>query len=197
MAMTPEQMRIDDRQLDDALRTLATAPAPDDLPVQVLSAIAAEAHGWWQPLWRPAIGVALGVTVVALIAVWMQAPTKPRATEDPRVLAHGTAPAHPASARTPPREAQGAGRSAQRSEAASVRTIAPRRAHGSGLMAQGGPPVTQGSVPMAQGDEDGVPALEPLAPLTIAQLQTPQLSERQLQLTALDVPALEIEMLER
>ena len=144
--MTPEQMRIDDRQLDDALRTLATAPAPDDLPVQVLSAIAAEAHGWWQPLWRPAIGVALGVTVVALIAVWMQAPTKPRATEDPRVLAHGTAPAHPASARTAPREAQGAGRSAQRSEAASVRTIAPR-GHTARTLAQGGPSATQGSVP--------------------------------------------------
>jgi len=42
-----------------------------------------------------------------------------------------------------------------------------------------------------------VPALVPPEPLTIAQLQTPELSERQLQLTALDVPALEIETLER
>ena len=193
--MTPEQMRIDDRQLDDALRTLATAPAPDDLPVHVLSAIAAEAHGWWQPLWRPAIGVALGVTIVALIAVWMRAPTTPHTTQDPRVLAHGTAPAHPASAPTAPGEAQGAGRMAQGSEAASVRTLAPlhARARASYARRSAHTDVT----PEAQSSDVEVPALVPPEPLTIAQLQTPELSERQLQLTALDVPALEIETLER
>jgi len=195
--MTPEETRIDDRQLDEALRTLATIPAPDDLPAHVLSAIAAERRGWWQTLWRPAIGVALGATVVVLIAVWMRVPSTPHATQHPRILAHDTVPAHAPSAATAPGEAQGAGRTAQSSEAASVRTMAPRRAYGTRLMAQGGPPVTQGSVPMAQGDGDEVPALEPPAPLTIAQLQTPELSERRLQLTALDVPALEIEALER
>ncbi len=201
MGMTPEHMRIDDRQLDDALRTLATTPAPDDLPAQVLSAIAAEAHGWWVN-WRPALVAAVvGLMALTAIAVWRLAPSRPghivvsRMAPAPRPTSVPDGPAQPRSSATG--EALGSGLTAPGTEAADLRTVAPRRAHGSRLMAQGGPPLTQGSVPMAQGDGDGVPPLEPPAPLTIAQLQTPELSERQLQLTALDVPALEIETLER
>lgn len=190
--MTPNRRRIDDRQLDEALRTIAAASAPVDLPARVLDAIHREAPAWWWPTWRPALGVALGVMAIALIAVWMHAPVTPR-------------------------EAQGSRRTAQDSAATDVGTSAPQKAQGSGRMAQGmetshlrisapphlrtsARPAAQGSGPTAQvvarpGIEE-VPPLDLPEPLTIARLQPLELSEDQLQVNALHVPALEVETLE-
>lgn len=211
--MTPEEMRIDERQLDDALRTIAAVPAPEDLPSHALSVIEREAHGWWQPLWRPAIGVALGATLVALIAVWMQSPATPRAAHGSRLRAHGAEAPH--SRTSAPIEAQGSGRTAQGADTAHLRTSASGEAQRSGRMAQGSEPANVRTIapldprtpapsalsapaPLSEAEGvDEVPALDPPRPLTIARLETPELSERQLQMNALHVPALEIETLER
>jgi len=191
--MTPEEMRIEERQLDDALRTIAAVPAPEDLPSHVLNVIEGEAHGWWQPLWRPALmAVVVGVVSLTAIAVWRLAPSRPGHIVVSRMdpAPHPTSvPDGPAQPRTSaPGEAQGSGRTAQGSEAANVR-IAPLPPRTPALSAQSAPWEAEGV--------DEVPALDPPEPLTIARLETPELSERQLQMNALHVPALEIETLER
>ena len=194
MAMTPEEMRIEERQLDDALRTIAAVPAPEDLPSHVLSVIEREAHGWWQPLWRPAlVAVVVGLVALTAIAVWRLAPSRPVHIVVSRMdpAPHPTSvPDGPAQPRTSaPGEAQGSGRTPQGSEVANVRIIAPLH-----------PRTPAPSVPSAPSEAEGVhevPALDPPEPLTIARLETPELSERQLQMNALHIPALEVEALER
>ena len=89
-----------------------------------------------------------------------------------------------------PGEAQGSGRTAQGSEAANVRIIAP-------LHLTSHPGTFRTTAPSEAEGVHEVPALDPPEPLTIAQLETPELSERQLQMNALHIPALEVEALER
>jgi hypothetical protein len=189
-------MRIDDRQLDEALRTIAVPPAPLDLPARALDQIREGTAGRSWSNWRPALGVALGVMAITLIAVWMRAPLTPREAQGSRHMAQGAEPSSPlTSARSHPRTPaplapQGSRRMAQGSEATHLGTSAPRQAQGARRMAQGGEPR------MPQGPED-LPALDPPEPLTIARLETPELSKNQLHVNALHIPALEIETLER
>ncbi len=188
MAMNPDRRVIDDGQLDEALRRIASAPVPADLPDRVLDAIHADVDGGWLRVWRPAIGVgAFGVVLLVAAGVWMKAPDVPR-------------------------EAQGTGRTAQGPETAHLRTVAPsaplappRAGHIEEHRMDPPPQRTFASAPLrppapyapreAQSDE--IELLEPPEPLTVVRLQMTELSERALQVDALHIPALEMETLER
>ena len=181
MAMTPDGTRIDDRQLDEALRTIATAPAPADLPARVLDAIAGESHGWWQPVWRPAL-VAVAVAGVALtgIVAWRMAPERPR----PIVVSRMDRAPHPTTAPAV---------LADSSHLSALHEAPPRRATAPRTQTR----QVQDAGLMPQELYESVPPLDPPEPLTIARMETPVLSEEQLHLNALHVPALDIKTLER
>ena len=188
-------MRIDDRNLDEALRTIAAAPVPANLPARVLDAIHEEAPSGWLRGWLPAVGALAAVVLLAVVTAWMH--TAPREAQGTGRTAQGTAPqaqgARPTAQGTAP-EAQGAGLIARGSGGSHPRTLVPTHPRTS---APSAPQVLQSSSPTAHGSEDEVPLLDPPEPLTIARLQMPELPEQQLRVNALHIPALEVETLER
>ena len=183
MAMNPDRRVIDDGQLDEALRRIASAPVPADLPGRVLDAIHADVDGGgWLRFRRPAIGVvAFGVVLLVAVGVWMHSPEAPQEAQGSRHMAQGTRPTAPGSETS----AHGSGRAA-----------APEAVQGTGPTAHGSD-LPHRTVERAVAQSNEIEMLEPPEPLTVARIQMTELSERALQVDALHIPALEMETLER
>ena len=200
MAMNPGRQVIDDEQLDEALRRIASAAAPGDLPARVLTAIHEDAPPAWLREWRPAVAALAVVVLLVMVGVWVNAPDTRREAQGSRHMAQGTGPM----ARGPDTSAHGSGRTVQGAPVEPDAPSAPQEAQGSRLMAHGSGTHPRTHAPLealtrahAVAEDDEIELLEPPEPLNVARLQMTELSERALQVDALHVPALEIASLER
>ena len=196
MAMNPGRQVIDDEQLDEALRQIASAAAPGDLPARVLTAIHEEVPQGWVRGWRPAVGVLAVVVLLVVVGVWMNGPDARRDAQGSRHMAQGTGstargpepaprPPYRRTFRTCGTERRGA--LEDRVAPPPQRTFAQRTVAPSHLRTR--------AHAVAEGHE--IERLEPPEPLIVARLQMTELSERALQVDALHIPALEVASLER